>query len=361
MLAALALAGCGYYHLSPAPMATATPSFTTGQLAELRKREQTPAALGIGSVKQGNATMLQSVNELVATNSVTVPLLRVDAEKPFEEGGHYRMPVIWAKVNGGEKVRLLLDSGSNQNLCGYSLAKQLKLPVVAGLDPVPTYGIGGAVDNRVGLMLELRIGEVELRKLVMLIGPDVQVLRVPQFWGAKPVLLVGVNAFRNLSYLSVDYLRGTMTFGVGDAYRPDSSSQSATHAPLGWNGNLPSVPMTVDERGPFQCLVDTGGDYGLIIPQKRATELGYWVPGSGKVTMSHGVGGVGLDTRYDVKKARIGGAGFDQVPSRTTLAGPEPAGGQLLVGNVVLRRYRITFDFKNSLFWLEKSLVGGRE
>jgi hypothetical protein len=342
-------------------METVTPAFTSGQLAELRKREQTPSALGITAVKQGKATMLQGVNELVATNSVIISLIRMDTEKPLEEGGHYRMPLVWATVNGGGKVRLLLDSGSNQNLCGNSLAAKLKVPLVAEMDPIRTYGIGGAVENRVGLMLELRIGEVELRKLVMMVGPDVAVLRVPEFWGAKPVLLVGVNAFRKLSYLSVDYLRGTVTLGVGESYRPDPVTRLATHVPLEWNGNLPSVPMTVDERGPFRCLVDTGGDYGFIIPQKRATELGYWVPGRGKVETSHGVGGVGLDTRYDVKKAQIGEAGFAQVPSRTTLAGPEPANGQILVGNAVLRHYRITFDFTNNLFWIEKPFVGGRE
>jgi hypothetical protein len=34
--------------------------------------------------------------------------------------------------------------------------------------------------------------------------------------------------------------------------------------------------------------------------------------------------------------------------------GPEAAGGQVFLGNAVLRRYRVTFDFKHSTLWLER-------
>jgi len=51
----------------------------------------------------------------------------------------------------------------------------------------------------------------------------------------------------------------------------------------------------------------------------------------------------------------LGGATLVTVPARTIVIGPEPAGGQMLVGNEVLRQYRVTFDFKNQQFWLENT------
>ena len=362
VMVVLGLSGCAHvYVVPPVQRELVTPSLTKGQLAELKKREQTAAALGVQMARNGGGMVLMGVNEVVATNSVTVPLVTVPTADPFEEGWKYRVPVVLATINGREDIRLMLDSGSNQNLCSYKLAVKLRLPVVAEMEKVTSYGFGGAVEDRVALTPRLRIGELELRKVVTLVGPEVQVLRLQQFWTTEPVFLMGVNAFSKLSYLSVDYLRGTVTFGVGEAYRPDSRSRFATEVPLTWEGGLPCVEIKLSDKGPFKCVIDTGGDYGLVVPQKRATELRYWSAGRGEVKESHGVAGVGLDTRYNVGRAQIGGAVFEAVPARTVLNGPEPAGGMVLVGNVVLRRYRITFDFKNGKFWIERPFVGGRE
>jgi hypothetical protein len=55
-----------------------------------------------------------------------------------------------------------------------------------------------------------------------------------------------------------------------------------------------------------------------------------------------------------VKVAKVGGATFARVPARTGLIGPEVGGGNVFLGDVVLRRYRVTFDFKHDVLWLER-------
>jgi hypothetical protein len=55
-----------------------------------------------------------------------------------------------------------------------------------------------------------------------------------------------------------------------------------------------------------------------------------------------------------VKVAKVGGATFTRVPARTGLIGPEIGGGNVFLGDVVLRRYRVTFDFKHDVVWLER-------
>jgi len=346
-VALLALAGCA------SRPEFATPSLSSTQLAELQKKAQAPEALGIGVWRQGGATMLRGVNELSATGTVRVSLSRVETGKPFEPGGKFAVPVVLATVNGHDGVRLMLDSGSNQSLCGYDLARSLELIPIAGLGAVGARGIGGSVENQPALAASVRVGGLELRKLVTMIGPDVQAMRVQQFWGSSRVFLLGVNLLRGLSYLTVDSLRGVVVFGVGESYRTDGTNRFVTHVPLSWQNNLPCVSLMVDGQGPYPCILDTGGNYGLLLPRAEATKLGYWRPGMGKVGTSTGVAGASLAATYNVKRATLGGATLVGVPGRTIVVGPEPVGGQMLIGNEVLRRYRTTFDFKNQRFWLE--------
>ncbi len=352
-IALVVLAGCAGDPYSRLEMAT--PALGLGQLAELQKQEKPPEALGIGVLRQGGMMMLRGVNELCVTSTVTVSLSRVETGKPFEPGGRFGVPLVLATVNGHDGVRVMLDSGSNQGLSGYTLARSLELVPIAGLSAVGSHGIGGSVENYLALASSVRIGGLELRKLVTMIGPDVQALRVQQFWGSSRVFLLGVNLLRGLSYLTVDSLRGVVIFGVGESYRPQASSRFVTHVPLGWENNLPCVPLKVDSQGPFPCVVDTGGNYGLLLSRAQATKLGYWKQGKGKVDTSTGVAGAGLAATYNVGRAYLGGATLVTVPARTIVIGPEPAGGQMLVGNEVLRQYRVTFDFKNQQFWLENT------
>jgi hypothetical protein len=345
--ALLALAGCA------SGPEFATPSLSSAQLAELQRRAQPPEALGIGVWRQGGGVMLRGVNELSVTGTVTVPLSHVETSKPFEPGGRFGVPVVVASVNGHDGVRVMLDSGSNQSLCGYGLARSLELIPIAGLGASGAHGIGGSVENHPALASSVRVGGLELRKLVTMIGPDVQALRVQQFWGSSRVFLLGVNLLRGLSYLTVDSLRGVVVFGSGESYRTNTTNRFVTRVPLGWLNNLPCVSLTVDGQGPYSCIVDTGGNYGLLLSRAQATELGYWREGKGKVDPSSGVAGTGLAATYNVGRAVLGGATLRAVPGRTIVIGPEPAGGQMLIGNEVVRRYRVTFDFKHQQFWLE--------
>lgn len=351
-IAALVLAGCAYDD-PYGRLETTTPSLSSGQMSALRNRAQSPETLGIQVLRQGGFVALGGVNQLCVTSTVVASLVGVPTEKPFDPGGRFRVPVVLATVNGHGGVRVMLDSGSNQALCGYELARSVELVPIAGLNEVGSHGIGGFVDNLPAVAASVRIGGVELRKLVTMINPDVHALRVQQFWGSTPVMLLGVNRLRSLSYLTVDSLRGKVVFGVGESYRP-SSRGFVTSVPLSWQNDLPCVPVKVDNKEPSVCVVDTGGDYGLLLSRAQATKFGYWQPGEGKVNPSTGVAGAGLAATYNVGRVVLGGATLVTVPARTIVIGPEPVGGQMLVGNQVLRQYRITFDFKNQLFWLEK-------
>ena len=350
---ALLAAGCATDRYSR--LETTTPTLSPEQVAGLQKSAKTPEELGFQMQVTERSAGFAGVNIVEAHENVTVPLIEIPTDKPNAPGGLYRAPVILATVNGQADVRVLLDSGSNRNLFGYALAHSLGIPAIAGLKTITGYGIGGAVDNYGALIPTMQIGSLELQKTVAMIGPDLQVLGFAHgLRGNSQVMLLGVNALRGLSYLTIDYLHGKVIFGARDAYLPDDTLEFMTTAPLRWLGDLPTVDISVDGRDPVPCILDTGGDYGMLVPRLRAIELGYWKPGKGQLSIPGGVGGASLATAYEIKQAKVGGATFTRIPSRTGLIGPEAGGGQEFLGNIVLRRYRVTFDFKNSVMWLER-------
>ena len=347
VMLAIGMAGCatGLDRLE-----TSTPTLTASQRDELMRNAKSPAELGLPVRFSPNV----SVGGIASVTNVTVALCPVPTRQPREIGGQFGVPVILANVNGKGAVRLLLDSGSNRNLFGYSLAHDLGVTAVAGLDPVTSLGIGGSVDNFIGVTRTIKVETIELRRVLALIGPDTQVLNVTHgFWNNPQAMILGLNTLRMLSYVSIDAPNGTVTFAPRETYQAQSSSVFVTTMPLKWVNGLPMVEVVIDGR-PMQCYVDTGGDYGLLLPRKLAGELGYWKPGQEKVGISKGVGGASLSATYEVREAKLGQATFVKFPSRTQVTGPDAAGGQVLLGNVCLRRLRVTFDFLNGQLWLER-------
>jgi len=346
-------AGCATDPL--AQLETATPTLSQTQVAELQKRAQAPNALGIKMQMSGQSVLFSGINEIDAPESVTLPLVKVPTDDPGAAGGNYRVPIVAANVNGRADVHVLLDSGSDGLVLGYSLARELDVPIIAGVKPVTTMGIGGTVDNYFAVVPTIRFGSTEIRRSLARIGADALALNFTRsFWGDQQGMIFGVTALKQVSFLTIDFLAGRVTLAPRDQFLPEQASAFITAVPMRWWNGLPCVDIAIDGRGTFVCVVDTGGDFGLLLPRARAQELGYWKPGRGGVNASHGVGGATLDTRYEVKQAKLGGATITKIRGGTMLIGPEPLGGQILIGNQVLRRYRVTFDFKRSVLWLER-------
>jgi hypothetical protein len=334
---------------------TGTPALSPMQVADLQKNAKTPEELGIRMRLAGGVVGFGDVNVIEADENVTVPLVEIPTDQPRQAGGLYRTPVVLASVNGKDGVPVALDSGSNLNLFGYSLARSLGIPLIAGLKPITGHGIGGSVDNYAAILPEMRIGPIGFHRMMALVGPDEQVLSMMHsFRSNNQVMILGVGVLHELSYLTIDNLRGNVIFGAHESYLPDDTLKFMTTAPLRWIGRLPAVDISVDTHEAVPCILDTGGDYGMLLPRARANEWGYWKPGKGSLSIPGGVGGASLATTYQVKVAKVGGATFARVPARTGLIGPEVGGGNVFLGDVVLRRYRVTFDFKRDVVWFER-------
>ena len=329
---------------------TTTPAFSKSQRNDLLQRAKTPTEVGLP--EHFNPSV--AVGAVTSLSNVTVALCPVPTPQPHELGGQFGVPVIRGSVNGKTGVHLLLDSGSNRNLSGYSLAHELGITAVTGLDPVTSRGIGGSVDHLIGVVRSLKVDSLELRRVLALIGPDTQVLNVTHgFWNNPQTLILGLNALRMLSYVSIDAPNGTATFAPRETYQPRSSSIFATAIPLHWVNGLPQIEVVIDGRTVL-CYVDTGGDYGLLLPRKLAGELGYWKPGHETVGISKGVAGASLSATYEVREVKVGSATFAKLAARTQVTGPDAADGTALLGNTGLRQLRVTFDFQHGQMWMER-------
>jgi hypothetical protein len=274
-----------------------------------------------------------------------------------DPSSRYPVPVVLGAVAGKPPVLVMLDSGSNRQLMGYSLALALDARLIAGLPAVTARGVGGKgeVSSYWAVLPELKMGGLEMRRVMTLVAPDARALVFTRnFWGQTQMMILGVNALKSLSYVSLDYLNGQVTFEPTARYLPEESAEFVTAIPLRWEGDLPVVDIAIEGRYHGPAVVDTGGQFGLLLSRQLATELEHWKAGWGQESSAHGIAGEAKGKGYIVHRVRVGDATFRQVPTLTRLEGPEPLGGRVVLGNYELRRHRVTFDFRNNVLWLER-------
>jgi hypothetical protein len=114
-----------------------------------------------------------------------------------------------------------------------------------------------------------------------------------------------------------------------------------------------TVPVSIDGRGPFQFVVDTGANRSVVsleVAQKLALAPG----GSAPV---HGIAGVEPASLYKVRRLRVGEA----FSSNLELPGLPTAklGADGLLGVDMLHNRRVTLDFMANRFEISTSAKGG--
>jgi hypothetical protein len=114
-----------------------------------------------------------------------------------------------------------------------------------------------------------------------------------------------------------------------------------------------TVPVSIDGRGPFQFVVDTGANRSVVsleVAQKLALEPSGTAP-------VHGIAGVEPANLYKVKRMRVGEA----FSSSLELPGLPTAklGADGLLGVDVLHNRRVTLDFASNRFEIGTSAKGG--
>jgi predicted aspartyl protease len=208
----------------------------------------------------------------------------------------------------------------------------------------------------------LRIADFQLNTASAWVGHDTDLLLFGRgFNQSEHMLVLGMSALERLSYFTIDNLRGTVTFAPQASFEPDRSLNVVAKLPLRWKHSQPETDIVISGRT-FPCMVDTGGDLELVVGESRLEELKRinsddLDPMQGLLDDSafegEGLGGKARTGGYYVKHVALGDARFEKVKTLIESSEPGTQDQRVLVGNMFLRRYRVTFDLRNDTLWLE--------
>jgi len=274
--------------------------------------------------------------------SVTVPMQ--------SRGG---FPCVQCRINGGAPQWIIVDSGSQGCVMEARTAVDHRVQVVdPSLTNFKIIGVLGSEPVLMGVPESFSIGGWQVYQFPFLVRTQKNQLLVSwPFWRADLDFdVLGMSMISSMcSYLTIDYLAGTATFGFKGAYAPKPGHR-AWHAPLVFYKKLPHVDLRSNGKD-WRALIDTGATAVAELNEGTAKSLG--LLHSARNIAGSRVG-VGIPDATDSKPQRL-----VKIPSIERL-GPNirnvPAlvvGDFNKIGTGLLRKFRTTFDFKAQRFWLE--------
>ena len=266
------------------------------------------------------------------------------------------LPCVKCRINGGSPQWIIIDTGSQGCVLEAKTAVKNHVKVV---DPAATnlriVGVLGTESALMGIPDSLQIGDWQINRFPVLVRT--QRNRLVSSWPFGKIDLafdvVGTNIMRSMcSYMTLDYLGGAATFGFKGTFKP-SPSAKYWHAPLSMDKGLPHVRIRT-QGVDWTALIDTGATSVAELNEGTAKKLGI-LQGARTVNGS----------RLGVGEAPSGAADAHRMVTIPTLEriGPDirkvPAlivGDFTKLGTGLLRRFRVTFDFRGQRLWIEDPL-----
>ncbi|MEZ5477292.1 MAG: aspartyl protease family protein [Thiolinea sp.] len=258
------------------------------------------------------------------------------------------LPLVPVQLRG-EQHWWLLDTGSSHNLITPLLAQQLQLPVVGGSELAT---IGGRRLSTHHRLPTLQIGRLRLE------GQSATVADLSGLGGiigASVSGILGMPALQDL-VMELDMRRASLYLG---RHLPRQSQQAAmTMLPFQLSGGVPVVSLTLPGKTrPGSFIVDTGNALPLVILPS------YMQPGQRQrltfVEMND-LGGTRATQLAQLPVLSLGGRYLEQVPVALPLSSQRLHAVDGSLGNGVLARQRVVFDFPQRQLWLADQGAGRR-
>jgi hypothetical protein len=271
---------------------------------------------------------------------------------PFEYAARH----VWLKVsvNGGPFADFLLDTGASITVLDSAFA------AAHGISAQGHVQVAGAGSDQGGASFS------EIRSLFVP-GPDgegielgaekVAVLSLaphlePFFW-RKVAGVLGYDFICRFA-MTLDYDATTVTFTDPESFQPPAG---ATRLPFELASNIPVIEARLDSSltGRFRLDVGSGSTVDLHGPFVRAHDLENRT-GTKLTALGGGFGGTFSGDITRMKRLDIGPFGWDDpivILSGATqggLASEDYAGN---IGNQVLERFQVTFDYTHKTAWLK--------
>lgn len=285
----------------------------------------------------------------LTAGSVTIPFEYVSNEI-----------LVKAKVNGTTELKFILDTGATQSILDRGVMKQLALK----LDPVSsapgeslsmTTGAGSIQAEAVNFR-SLSLGDMELNDVAVAVA---DLSGFEQVQKERPAGLIGANILKRF-LVTVDYENGKIIFEDPNKNTlPEGAIVLNTKPSLGMSGL--AVEGSLDGKQNISFLIDTGAAFNNV-SESKVKNL---VPNPlYRIGMLKGLDGKLVETGsakfnyLDIDKLRIDGPVFSIAPSRgsdKTPGGIINSSDLAIIGNPLLSRYKVTFDYRNQRLILTQS------
>lgn len=308
------------------------------------------------------------VSEVAVDPSVTDDIFTMPKERPSARlaAGAITVPfeytsseiVVTTKVNGLHDLRFIVDTGATQCLLDKSVAAKIGATSLGSNSGVSMTTGSGTIKTGAVMVKSLALGELEIPNVPFAVA---DLNSFGNIQGAKPAGLIGANVLKRY-LMTVDYENEKLRFAdPTQVVVPEGAIVINTKPSLGMSGL--AVEGNIDGKQKVTFLIDTGAAFNNISETKVKGLL--WGPVL-KVGILKGLDGKPVETgaaRFeflDLDKHRIDKPVFSIAPQ--LLEGQGEAGiisskDLAIIGNPLLSRYKVTFDYRNQRLFFEQSAL----
>lgn len=319
------LAGC----------AVSTSGISAALEKRLKTRSITAEQFGIRTSSGGQEMVLFSAE--LDRNPIAVPMVR----------GVVGLPAVDVRLNESSSLRMILDTGAQMSVVEAKRAADAKAHVFASEKrPFRVIGVGGEELAWLARFDRVFIGPMKLRNFIAVLRRSktrVHFAGVPV--SGLEVNLLGSPTFSTFNHVTLDYPKRRVVFSAGTDFSP---SRHARAVPLTISDGLFYIPFRVGTRI-VPAMIDTGAKDEVFI---NTTLLKSWgmekLASQGRTYRAAGIGGEISGRQFSMPLVFLGNEPVQNVVLDTG-GGP----WTVRIGNELLSRWRITFDFRRRVMWIE--------
>ncbi len=315
--------------------AVTTSGISSALEKRLKTRSITAEQFGIRASDSGQEMELFSAE--LDRNPLTVPMVR----------GVVGLPAVDVRLNQSAPLRMILDTGAQMSVVEARRAADAKAHVFASEKrPFRVIGVGGEELAWLTRFDRVFIGPMKLRNFIAVLRrskTNLQFAGVPV--GGLEVNLLGSPTFSSFNHVTLDYPKRRVVFSAGTNYSP---GRHARAVPLTVRDGLFYIPFRVGTHL-VPAMIDTGAKDEVFI---NTTLLKSWemdkLAAKGRTYRAAGIGGETSGRQFPLPLVFIGN---EPVQNVIVDAGSGPWNAR--IGNELLSRWRVTFDFRRKVMWLE--------
>jgi len=242
----------------------------------------------------------------------------------------------------GERIRILVDTGSAVTVVDSVLAKRL------GLNAAGRFSVRGDIGSvalDAGGELNLDIGHVKLSTSRYLVTDFAPIFGAD---GGAPGLILGVDALKDV-ILEIDFPGRRLAFLPREGFQADKDAERL-QLTRSARGQL-CIQIAIEGQDPVPAAIDLGSSNPLTVAPSLAKAQALLLGREISSAATGGVDGISISRTISVVTFQVGRTSVRDVPCEV-LAKTDPTLVPAKLGLPVLERYLFALDVAGKSLWL---------